>query len=51
MPWSAGAGRSLGYESQQISHGEMVRVGPSSKEDYPRLPWRMGLLTQTNSPC
>ncbi|KUO19469.1 hypothetical protein AQJ91_19080 [Streptomyces dysideae] len=25
--------------------------GPSADGDHLRLPWRMGLLTQTNSPC
>jgi hypothetical protein len=26
-------------------------MAPGSSGDYIRLPWRMGLLTQTNSPC
>ncbi|MEY9996518.1 hypothetical protein ABIE67_008550 [Streptomyces sp. V4I8] len=26
-------------------------IDPRAGGDYIRLPWRMGLLTQTNSPC
>ncbi|MDG4863425.1 hypothetical protein P8605_35320 [Streptomyces sp. T-3] len=33
--------------TQDIGHGEMIRAGG----DCFGLPWRMGLLTQTNSPC
>lgn len=58
---------SSGAWTKNISHGEMIRAGydqtptvnpcklqylhPNATGDYNSLPWRLGLLTQTNSAC